>query len=301
MRMKSLKIWFNKKLVDWEKAKIHVLTHSLHYGNAVFEGIRCYKTKKGPAVFRLDEHIKRLFYSAKVLKMKIDLSSKEIKEAILKTIKINKLNECYIRPIVFYGEKMGLNPEGAPLNIAIAVWPWPAYLGEKPIKVKVSKYIRIHPKSTICDAKISGHYLNSILASMEVKERGYDEALLLDYKGYIAEGAGENIFIVKNNQIFTPEKGNILAGITRDTVIKLAQDLDYKVTEKKIKLAELFSANEIFFTGTAVEISPIIRVNKILINKGREGEITKKIKEIYKKITRGEIKKYLKWLTFLNQ
>lgn len=301
MKMKSSKIWFNKKLVDWEKAKIHVLTHSLHYGNAVFEGIRCYKTKKGPAVFRLDEHIKRLFYSAKVLRMKIDLSSKEVKEAILKTIKINKLNECYIRPIVFYGEKMGLNPEGAPLNIAIAVWPWPVYLGEKPIKVKVSKYIRIHPKSTICDAKISGHYLNSILASMEVKERGYDEALLLDYKGYIAEGVGENIFIIKNNQIFTPEKGNILAGITRDTVIKLAQDLDYKVIEKKIKLAELFSANEIFFTGTAVEISSIIQVNKTLINKGREGEITKKIKEIYKKITRGEIKKYLKWLTFLNQ
>jgi len=301
MKTKSSKIWFNKKLVDWEKAKIHVLSHSLHYGSAVFEGIRCYKTKKGPAVFRLDEHIKRLFYSAKVLRMKIDLSPKEVKEAILKTIKINKLNECYIRPIVFYGEKMGLNLKGAPLNIAIAVWPWPAYLGDKPIKVKVSKYIRIHPESTICDAKISGHYLNSILASMEIKEKGYNEALLLDYKGYVAEGPGENIFIVKNNQIFTPERGNILAGITRDTVIKLARDLNYKVIEKKIKLAELFSANEIFFTGTAVEISPIIQVNKTLINKGGEGEITKKIKEIYKKITRGEVKKYLKWLTFLNQ
>jgi len=301
MKTKSSKIWFNKKLVDWEKAKIHVLSHSLHYGSAVFEGIRCYKTKKGPAVFRLDEHIKRLFYSAKVLRMKIGFSSKEIKEAILKTIKINKLDECYIRPIVFYGEKMGLNLEGAPLNIAVAVWPWPAYLGDKPIKIKVSKYIRIHPKSTICDAKISGHYLNSVLASMEIRKKGYNEALLLDYKGYVAEGAGANIFIIKNNQIFTPEKGSILAGITRNTVIKLARDLDYKIIEKKIKLAELFSANEIFFTGTAVEISPIIQVNKTLINKGKEGEITKKIKEIYKKITRGEIKKYLKWLTFLNQ
>lgn len=299
--MKNSKIWFNGRFINWKEAKIHVLTHSLHYGSAVFEGIRCYKTKKGSAVFRLDEHIKRLFYSARVLGMEIYFSPKKIKEVILKTIKINKLKECYIRPIAFYGEKMGLNPQGASVNLAIAVFPWKAYLGEKPIRVKISKYIRIHPKSTICDAKISGHYTNSILATLETRKAGFDEALLLDFNGYLAEGPGENIFIIKNNQIFTPLKGSILLGITRNTVIKIARDLGYKVTEKKIKPAELKFIDEAFFVGTGVEICPIIQIDKILINKGKEGGVTKKIKETYKRIVKGEENKYLNWLTFIDQ
>lgn len=299
--MRNLKIWFNGRFINWKEAKIHILTHSLHYGSAVFEGIRCYKTKKGSAVFRLDEHIKRLFYSARVLGMEICFSPKKIKEVILKTIKVNKLKECYIRPIAFYGEKMGLNPQGASVNLAIAVFPFKAYLGEKPIRVKISKYIRIHPKSTICDAKISGHYINSILATLEIKKAGFDETLLLDFNGYLAEGPGENIFIIKNNQIFTPSKDNILPGITRDTVIKIAKDLGYKVIEKKIKPTELKFIDEAFFTGTATEICPIIQIDKILINKGKEGGVTKKIKETYKRIVKGEENKYLNWLTFVNQ
>jgi len=299
--MKNLKIWFNGRFVNWKEAKIHILTHSLHYGSAVFEGIRCYKTKKGSAVFRLDEHIKRLFYSARVLGMEICPSLKKIKEVILKTIKVNKLKECYIRPIAFYGEKMGLNPQGTSVNLAIAIFPFKVYLGEKPIRVKISKYIRIHPKSTICDAKISGHYINSILATLETRKAGFDEALLLDFNGYLAEGPGENIFIIKNNQIFTPSKDNILPGITRDTVIKIAKDLGYKVTEKKIKPMELKFIDEAFFTGTAAEICPIIQIDKNLINKGEEGGVTKKIKETYKRVVKGEENKYLNWLTFINQ
>lgn len=297
---KVKKIWLDGKFVDLEKAKIHVLTHTLHYGGGAFEGIRAYETDKGPAVFRLKDHIKRLFYSAKVLGMKIPFSPKEIENAILKLIKINKVKECYIRPIAFYGYgKMVLNPKGAPVNLAIAIWPWEKLLGEKPVKVKISSYIRIHPKSTVVDAKICGHYVNSILATLEAQKAGFDEALFLDYEGFVAEGPGENIFIVKDKKIFTPEKGSILPGITRDTVLKICSDLGITAKEKRISLEELKNADEAFFVGTAAEITPIAKINDTLINNGKVGEITQKIRKLYQRIIHGKEKKYLYWLTFV--
>ncbi len=290
---KLKKIWLDGKLVDWEKAKIHVLTHGLHYGSAVFEGIRAYKTKKGSAVFRLDDHLERFFYSASQMRINIDFSQEEIKEAILKLIKVNKAEECYIRPIAFLGYgKMGLNPKGCPSQTAIINWPWRAYLGGgKPIETSISDYIRIHPQSTVIDAKISGCYFNSILSTLDAED--VDESILLDYEGYVAEGPGENIFIVKNGKLLTPSRGTILPGITRESVIEIASDLGIEVEEKKITVEELKEADEAFFVGTAAEICPIGKIDNQEI---KTGEITKKIKKEFKKITRGE--KYLKWLTF---
>ena len=312
---KTKKIWMNGKFVNWENAKIHTLSHGLHYGSGIFEGIRFYKTEKQSAVFRLSEHINRFFYSAKSLEMEIPFSKKEIKQAILNLIKINKLEEGYIRPIAFFGYgKMGLNPKEAPIDIIIAMWPWKAYLKKENkviknnvsqeiessgIKVKISKYIRLHPQSSIVDAKICGHYVNSILASQEIKKAGYDEALFLDFKKNVAEGPGENIFLVKNKKLFTPQKGSILPGITRDSVMKIAKNLGIEIKEEKINIKKLKSADELFFTGTAVEICPIAQIDETLINKGEVGEITKKIKKKYLSIVRGEEKKYLKWLTFV--
>ena len=294
------KIWLDGKFIDWQKAKIHLLTHSLHYGGGIFEGIRAYKTDKGSAVFRLPEHIDRLFYSASVLKIEIPFSKEKIKQAILDTIKINEVDECYIRPIVFLGYgNMGLNPIGAPIQTAIAVWPWGAYLGKEIVSVKISNYMRLHPKSIVSDAKISGYYINSILASLEVRKDGFDEALLLDYQGYIAEGPGENIFIV-NNKLLTPPAGAILPGITRDTVIKIAKDQNIEVEEKKLTIDELKSADEAFFSGTAVEICPIGKIDNNLINRGEIGKITRQIKEIYLQAVKGEKEEYLNWLTFID-
>lgn len=292
------KIWFDGEFLDWDKAKIHILAHTLHYGGGVFEGIRAYETKKGPAVFRLKDHIKRLFYSARVLEMDIPFSETDIEKAILELIKINQVKESYIRPIVIFGYgKMGLNPKGAPVNTAIALWPWQAYLGEKPIKVKVSKYIRIHPKSTVADAKICGHYVNSILASQEAQKAGFDEALFLDFEGFVAEGPGENLFIVENEKLFTPLNGSILPGITRDTVFKIAQDLDIETKEEKLSLDRVKSADEAFFAGTAVEICSIGQIDNVLINNREAGEITKKIKDVYQRIIHGKEKKYFNWLS----
>jgi len=296
---KSKKIWLDGKFIDWSKAKIHVLTHTLHYGSGVFEGIRAYRTDRGPAVFRLNAHLKRFFYSAKCLGMIIPFSQLKLKEAILDLIRINKTNECYIRPIAFYGyRKMGLNPKGAPIRVAIANWPWKTYLGENPVKIIISKFIRLHPKSVVSDAKVCGYYINSIFASLEAEKQKADEALLLDYQGTLAEGPGENIFLVKNKKLYTPTKVSILPGITRDTVFKIAQDLKMPVKEKKIKVKEIKSADEAFFAGTATEICPIGKVDKILINKGKIGPITKIIREKYQRIIHGKEKKYLSWLTF---
>jgi len=298
--MKEIKkIWFNGKFINWKNAKVHILTHTLHYGGGVFEGIRAYKTEKGTAVFRLKDHIGRLFYSASCLEMKIPFSQKELEKAVLDLIKINKLEECYIRPIAFFGYgKMGLNPKGLPVDTAIIAWPWKAYLGKRPISVKVSKYIRIHPRSTVSDAKICGHYVNSILASLEAQNAGFKESLFLDFKGFVAEGPGENIFMVKNKKLFTPSCGSILPGITRDTIFKIAGDLGIEVKEKKITLKELKQADEVFFAGTAVEICPVIKIDATLINKGKVGEITRKIKNLYQKIVHGKEEKYLYWLQF---
>lgn len=300
--IKTKKIWFNGKFIDWDKAKVHVLNPGLHYGGAVFEGIRAYKANKGPAVFRLDDHLKRLFSSAKFLEMKIPFSIKELKNAVIQTIKVNKIEECYIRPIAFFSYgKMSLNTKESQVDVVIALWPWEAYLGEKPVKVKISKYIRLHPQSCPMEAKISGYYVNSILATLEAQKLGFDEALLLDYQGYIAEGAGENIFMVKKGKIYTPSLGTILPGITRASVIEIAKDLGIPVIEKKIKPEEIKKADEAFFTGTAVEVAPIGKIDNALINNGKIGEITKKIREIFYQIVRGENKKYLKWLTFVNR
>ena len=212
-------IWQNGKFVKWATATTHVLTHALHYGSGVFEGVRFYETDRGPAIFRLKEHVRRLFYSAKTLSMKIPYTQKQISEAIIQTVKVNKIKSGYIRPLCFFGYgKMGLNPTGAPVEIVIACWPWGSYLGGKPIKVQTSKFIRIHPKSLVHDAKVCGHYVNSILASIEMQRLRCDEALLLDYRGYIAEGPGENIFFAKKKVLFTPQLGTILNGITRDTI-----------------------------------------------------------------------------------
>ncbi len=297
----SEKLWMNGKFLNWKDAKVHVMTHSLHYGGGIFEGIRAYSTSKGPAVFRLSEHIDRFFYSAKCLEMELPFTKEEIKKAILENVKINKLNECYIRPLGFFGYKnQGLYPKGNPVEIIIAAWPWGAYLGEKEtVTVKISKYIRLHPKSIISDAKISGYYINSIFASLDAKKSGVDEALFLDFEGYVAEGPGENLFMVKDGKIFTPSLGTILNGITRDTVMKIAQDRGIEVEQKKISVEELKSADELFFSGTAAEIQAIGKIDDTLINDNHAGDITKKIKEAYKKILHGEDEKYIDWLSFV--
>lgn len=290
-------IWMNGKIVNWKDAKIHVLSHALHYGSGVFEGIRVYKAEKGSAVFRLKEHVDRLFKSADSLYMKIPYSKKQITDAIKETVRVNKLEEGYIRPIVFYGYgKMGLNPEGASVDVAIAVWPWAAYIGDS-AKVITSSFIRIHPQSMKADAKVTGHYINSILASLEAKEKGADEALLLDYKKNVAEGPGENIFVVKDGKITTPRLNRqILPGITRDSVIEIARGLGYEVEEKDIKPKELLDADELFFTGTAAEITPIIKLDNKNFEKGK---ITGKLKNNFMDIVHGKDKKYSNWLDFV--
>jgi len=294
------KIWLDGKFVDWKKANIHILTHGLHYGSGVFEGIRAYKTDKGRAVFRLDEHIDRFFYSASCLGMNIPFSEREIKEAVLENIKINEISECYIRPIAFFGYGiMGLNPKKAPVRTAIIIWPWKNYLGKDIVKVKISKYIRLHPRSIIVKAKICGYYVNSILAALDAQKSGFDESLLLDFEGNIAEGPGENIFIVKDKRICTPSSGTILAGITRDTVIKIAKDLGIGLEERKISQEELKFADEAFFVGTAAGICPIGKIDDTVIGDNRIGEITRQIEKSYHNIIYGKNEKYLDWLTFV--
>jgi len=293
-------IWKNGKFIKWEDATTHLITHALHYGSGAFEGIRFYDTKQGPAVFRLKEHTRRLFYSAKTLDMKIPYSQREINETILKLIKKNKIKKGYIRPLVYYGEeRMGLSPKGLIPQMMIAVWGWGAYLGEDAVKVKISKYMRIHPKSTVVNAKLCGHYTNSILAGIDAYKNGYDEALLLDYQGNVAEGPGENIFMVKKGTIYTPQTDNILPGITRDAVITLAHDLKYKVVEGKIKPTELKRADEAFFTGTAAEISPIASIDGKKFKYPEGGPITMHIKEEFFKVVNGENPEYKRWLTIV--
>ncbi len=295
---KTEKIWFNGSFVNWEDAKIHVLSHALHYGSGVFEGIRFYKTKNGRAIFRLKEHVDRLFTSAESLFMKIPYTKEEIFNAIKETVKINIAEEGYIRPIIFYGYgKMGINPEGAELNIAIAEWPWDSYLGDKPIKVKISDFIRIHPKSLKPDKKVTGHYVNSILANMDAKSKGYDESLLLDYNGNISEGPGENFFIVKNNVIKTTHLGGIIPGITRASIIEIAGNLGYPVTEGNILRKDLEDADEAFFTGTAAEVTLISLVDN---KKFSSHEISSKLKNDYMDIVKGKNPKYVKWLTIVD-
>jgi branched-chain amino acid aminotransferase len=292
-------IWADGKMVPWEEAKIHVLTHSLHYGSAVFEGIRFYETEKGPAVFRLTEHLDRLYLSAEAMQMHIPFYKEELRRAILETVKANEIKSGYIRPIAFYGYgKMGLGVVGAPVNVAIAVWPWGAYLGDRPVKVRTASFIRLHPKSAVMAAKISGYYFNSIMASEEAKRAGADEALLLDWRGRIAEGPGENFFIVRKGKLFTPKLGGILPGITRDSIIKIARDNGIKVKEKNLRMCCVRRADEAFFTGSAAEVTPIASIDGRDI-KSSNGEITKKLKEIYLRAVAGREDKYRQWLDYV--
>lgn len=296
-------IWMNGEFVDWQDAKLHVLTHSLHYGMAVFEGVRAYELDRGgSAVFRLNEHTRRLFNSAKIFQMEIPFSFEDIVQAQINSIKANNLSSCYIRPLVWIGsEKMGVSPVGNSIYVAIATWPWGAYLGEeglaRGIRVKTSSYTRHHVNVSMVRAKASGYYINSILANREVTANGYDEALLLDTEGYVSEGAGENVFLVRDNKIYTPDLASCLDGITRDSVVTIARDHGFEVIEKRITRDEMYLADEAFFTGTAAEVTPIRELDDRMIGAGSRGPVTEKIQQTFFDAVAGRNDKYADWLT----
>ena len=302
--MKTEKIWMDGKFVAWDDAKIHVLTHALHYGSGVFEGIRAYKTDKGTAVFRLKEHVERLFNSAKILRLELPFSKEEISKAIKETVKINHLDSCYIRPLVYRGyKKLGINPFSCPVQVMIAAWEWGAYLGEealsKGISAMISSWQRSHINSTSAKAKICANYINSVFASMEAIEFGVEEAILLDSNGYVAEGPGENIFWVKDGIIYTPPLTAVLDGITRKTVITIAQDMGYEIREEFVARDVLYTADEAFFAGTAAELTPIREIDHYTIGSGERGPISKEIQDKLFKVFTGKEKKYLDWLDFV--
>jgi branched-chain amino acid aminotransferase len=291
-------------MVPWREATTHVLTHSLHYGLAVFEGLRAYDTPKGPAIFRLKEHVDRLFASAHIYMMPMPYPKEVIEKACKDVVKENNLDSCYIRPIGFYGsEKMGVSPKGATVHVSIAAWPWGAYLGsegiEKGIRVKTSSFSRHHVNVTMCRAKYSGTYANSILANQEALDEGYDEALLLDVDGFVAEGAGENLFIVKNNTIYEPELTSALMGITRDTVLTLANAAGINVESKRLTRDDIYTADEAFFTGTAAEVTPIRELDRRTIGNGTRGPVTELIQKQFFDIVNGKSPTYDKWLTYV--
>ncbi len=295
-------IWFDGKMVEWRDAKLHVLTHSLHYGMAVFEGVRAYKTARGTAIFRLEEHTRRLFNSAKIFQMQIPYSFEEMLQAQKDTVRLNKLDSCYIRPIVWIGsEKLGVSAKGNTIHASIAVWPWGAYLGEdgitKGIRVKTSSFSRHHVNVSLVRAKASGYYINSILANQEVTTHGYDEALLLDTDGYVSEGSGENVFLVRNGKLYTPDLASCLDGITRDAVLTMARDLGIEVIEKRITRDEMYCADEAFFTGTAAEITPIRELDDRAIGAGSRGPVTEKLQSLFFDVVAGKSEKYARWLT----
>ncbi len=297
------KIWMNGELINWDDAKIHLLTHGLHYGSGVFEGIRCYNTREGPAVFRLKEHMQRLHESARIYRMNIPYSVDELCKATKELIKANKLEEGYIRPIAYrgYGE-MGLNPLNAVVDTAIAIWPWGTYLGEEGlkngIKAKISSFQRIAPNTLPSGAKATGQYINSILAKLDALDSGYDEAVMLDFRGFISEGPGENIFIVKDSKLFTPPAhASILQGITRDAVIKISGELGYSVNETDITRDMLYNADEAFFSGTAAEITPIRQIDGMII--GKPGPITRGIQDKFFSIVKGKTAGYDNWLDYV--
>ncbi len=298
-------IWFNGEFVPWNEAKVHVLTHALHYGSGVFEGIRAYKNANGTFVFRLTDHLKRLYDSAKIYLMDIPYSVDELKEATFELLKRNGLEACYIRPIAFrgYGE-MGLNPLKCPVDVAIAAWPWGAYLGEEGIRngirAKVSSFRRIDVNMLPPAAKATGQYINSILAKTEALKEGYDEAILLDSRGFVSEGSGENIFVIKEGVIYTPPvSAGILRGITRDSVIKIARSLNIELIEADIVRSDLYLADEIFFTGTAAEIVPIREVDNRIIGSGMPGEITRKLQDAFYSIIEGKNEDFGEWLEYV--
>ena len=297
------KIWMDGGLVEWRDAKIHVLTHTLHYGCGAFEGVRAYDTVNGTAIFRLREHTERLFNSAKILRMKIPYSFEQVVEAQREVVRANGLASCYIRPLVWIGSnKLGVSPRGNPIQLMVAAWAWGAYLGEEGLKrgirVKTSSYTRHHVNITMTQAKAVSNYSNSILANMEALDDGYDEALLLDASGFVSEGAGENIFIVKNGTVYTPDlSAGALNGITRGTVFAICRDLGLPVVEKRITRDEIYISDEAFFTGTAAEVTPIRELDRIEIGAGARGPITEKIQNAFFDIVNGRNDRYSEWLT----
>jgi branched-chain amino acid aminotransferase len=297
------KIWMDGQMVDWRDAKIHVLTHTLHYGCGAFEGVRAYNTVNGTAIFRLQEHTERLYNSAKILRMKIPFSQEQFSEAQIQVVRENQLESCYLRPLIWIGsQKLGVSPKGNTIHAMVAAWAWGAYLGEEGLKrgirVKTSSFTRHHVNITMTQAKAVSNYSNSILANMEATDEGYDEALLLDASGFVSEGAGENIFIVKGGVIYTPDlSAGALNGITRNTVFHIAKDLGLEIVQKRITRDEVYIADEAFFTGTAAEVTPIRELDRIEIGIGSRGPITEKIQNAFFDIVNGRNPKYAHWLT----
>lgn len=298
------KIWMDGKLIEWRDAKIHVLTHTLHYGMGVFEGVRAYKTPAGTAIFRLREHTRRLFNSAKIFQMAMPFDEATLEAAQLEVVRANKLESCYIRPLVWIGsEKLGVSARGNTIHVAIAAWPWGAYLGEegmeRGIRVKTSSFTRHHVNVSLVRAKASGYYINSILANQEATGLGYDEALLLDTEGYVSEGSGENVFIVRNGVIYTPDLASCLDGITRDAILTIARDQGIEVREKRITRDEVYCADEAFFTGTAAEVTPIRELDDRVIGEGKRGPVTKRIQDAFFAAVSGNDEKYKAWLSLV--
>ncbi len=295
-------IWMDGELVPWREAKIHVLTHTLHYGMGVFEGVRAYKTDRGTAIFRLQEHTDRLFGSAHIMMMKVVQDKAEINEAQKTVVRDNGLETAYIRPLFFYGsEGMGLRADNLRVHAAVAAWEWGSYLGdenmEKGIRIRTSSYTRHHVNITMCKSKATGNYINSMLALTEALQSGYDEAMLLDDHGFVAEGSGENIFIVRNGVVYTPDTSSALEGITRDTLMTLAADSGVEVVEKRISRDEVYLADEAFFTGTAAEVTPIREVDGRVIGDGKRGPVTEKLQSLYFDVVHGRVERYNDWLT----
>ena len=297
-------IWMDGQFVPWREAKIHVLTHTLHYGMGVFEGVRAYHADQGTAIFRLQEHTERLFRSAHIMNMKVPHDKQTINEATRAAVRENNLDSAYIRPMMFYGsEGMGLRADNLKVHTIIAAWSWGSYLGEegleKGIRIRTSSYTRHHVNISMCKAKANGHYINSMLALQEALSCGYDEALLLDVDGFVAEGSGENIFIVRDGVIYTPELTSALEGITRDTIFSLAKDLGYTVKEKRITRDEVYVADEAFFTGTAAEVTPIRELDNRKIGNGGRGPVTEKLQSLFFDVVHGRNSKYSEWLTIV--
>lgn len=305
MVQKTEKIWFDGKFVNWDKANVHVLSHTLHYGVGAFEGIRCYETARGkPAIFRLREHVERLFDSIHILSLKIPFTRKVMVQAVKDTVRVNRMKHGYIRPVVFIGAgEMGLFVKGNPIHTAIAVWPWGAYLGDdglkRGIRAKVSSYNRHHVNASMTKGKINGYYVNSVLAKWEVVKAGYHEAILLDTEGYVSEASGENIFMVRDGVIKTTPLTSILRGITRDSIMRIAKELGYEVLETRFTRDELYTADEVFFTGTAAEITPVREIDDRKVGKGKPGRLTKTLQSAFFEIVEGKNEEYMSWLDFV--
>jgi branched-chain amino acid aminotransferase len=295
-------IWMDGELVPWREAQVHVLTHSLHYGMGVFEGVRAYKTDKGAAIFRLQEHTRRLFGSAHIMMMPVPWNQETINAAQITAVRENHLESAYIRPLFFYGaEGMGLRADNLKVHAMVAAWDWGSYLGadnmEKGIRIRTSSYTRHHVNITMCKAKATGNYINSMLALSEALQTGYDEAMLLDDHGFVTEGSGENIFIVRDGVLYTPDTSSALEGITRDTIMELAADSGLTVREKRMSRDEVYLADEAFFTGSAAEVTPIREVDNRIIGTGSRGPVTEQLQSLYFDVVHGRVDKYKDWLT----